>query len=441
MTGLNSNFILRQKNKLLWLFFLISFLLPNRGDARFYILIDQPSEKPFPIAVTSLIPQGKSIKEWNEKVSQTIQRDLELTGLFEIISPMHYPTSPEALSVNPATIQFSPWTLIGAQALITGSYTATDQGIKVSLNLYDPFLGQHLLGRNYQAKEKEMLVIAHHFADEVMHELTGERGVFSTQIAFVCAQGKKKEICAMDMDGNNIRQLTKQRSIGLSPAWSPDGKQVAYTLYQDGNPEIFVINSAGEAKPVTTNGSINLSPTFNPFGEITVASAMREDMEIFILNQRGKIVRQLTRSFGIDINPSWSPDGKQFVFASERSGKLHLFKARADGSGIRRLTYVGYHNDNPAWSPRGDKIVFQGRDQGVWDLFIMNADGSLLQRLTADSGNNESPSWSPNGRFITFTSTRNGTPQLFIMREDGSNQRGVGPKRGATQPSWSPWFD
>lgn len=421
--------------------FLLLFLLSRTSEARFYILVDQPSEKHFPIAVADLVPaEGRKSKEWSAGVTKKIREDLELTGLFEMIAPSSYPTRADAVSTNPATIQFAPWTLIGAQALVNGSTSFAEGKVKVSLHLYDPFLGQHLIGHNYEAKENEISIVAHHFADEIMRELTGEAGVFSTQIAFVCLSGKKKELCTMDMDGANQRQITRDRSINLSPAWSPTGAEIAFTSYKAGSPEVFVLAAKGQSTAITNNGTVNLSPTWTPEGLLTIASAFGGDTELYLLNAKGKVLRKLTSSFGIDINPSWSPDGNSFVFASERAGRLHLFRANADGNGIRRLTFVGYHNDNPAWSPRGDKIVFQGMDMGLWDLFIMNTDGSMLQRLTSSTGNNESPSWAPNGRFLTFSSTRYGPSQIFIMREDGSNQTEIGPKGGASQPSWSPWF-
>ncbi len=423
--------------------FLLLLLLCQTAEARLYILVDEPSEKRFPIAIVDLLPEtGRKSKDWSIEFAQKIRSDLELTNLFDLIDATDFPTQPEAFSPNPATIQFPPWSLIGAQALVIGSYSLGDGKVKISLHLYDPLIGQHLFSQNYEAKEDEISVVAHHFADEIMRVLTGERGVFSTQIAFVCLSGKKKEICTMDMDGGRPRQLTKDRSINLSPVWSPNGKQIAFSSYKKGgDAEIFTVSSGGESVQITSNGAINISPTWTPGGQLTLASAMGGDVELYLASPRGKILRRLTKSFGIDVNPCWSPDGNSVVFASERAGRLHLFRANAEGGAVQRLTFVGYHNDNPAWSPRGDKIVFQGMDMGNWDLFIMNADGSMVQRLTVDSGNNESPSWAPNGRFITFSSSRNGPSQIFIMRDDGSHQTHVGPKSGALQPSWSPWFD
>jgi TolB protein len=297
----------------------------------------------------------------------------------------------------------------------------------VELHLYDPFLGQHLLGRTYVTKEKEISVVANHFADEIMKELTGEPGVFSTKIAYTQVVKKgRKEIGVMDMNGMNAGTVTKDGTINLSPAWSPGG-QIAYsTLDKGGDWQIALVGG----KRVTSRG-LNISPAWTPSGALTVASILEGDTEIYLMNMSGNVTQQLTHSFGIDVNPAWSPDGSAFVFASERAGRLHIFKADAGGRSVERLTFVGTQNDNPAWSPKGDKIVFQSLSGG-WNLFIMNTDGSMLQRLTSEGC--ESPTWAPNGRFLAASCGG----RVIVMREDGSNQTDVGPG-GSLQPAWGPW--
>ncbi len=407
-------------------------LLPRIAHARIYIQIDQPSEKKFPVAVASLVAtSGGSSGDWSKKTAEIIRKDLGLTNLFDIIPEKEFPDSAGARSVNPATIQFPPWTLIGAQALVNGGYVKGKGRVQVTMNLYDPLIGQLLVSKSYNAGEKEMSVVAHHFADAIMEALTGEPGVFSTKIAYTqMVKKKQKEIGVMDMDGLNAHAITKEKTISLSPAWSPDGGAIAFTIFnRDGAAELAIVGSGGGAvHRVTSNGSINVSPAWTPSGALTVASAMNGDTDLYIMNRNGSVVRRLTDSYGIDVNPSWAPDGSAFVFASERAGKLHIFKGGAGGGGVERLTFSGSQNDNPVWSPKGDKIAFQGT-AGGWAIFVMNTDGSLIQRL--ESG--ESPTWAPNGRFIAFS--RGG--RVTLMREDGANPTAVGPG-GSLQPAWGP---
>jgi len=411
-------------------------LAAGQAEARIYIQVDQPSEKKFPIAVVNLVASdGEESRDWSNKVAETIRKNLGMTGLFDLIPQDQFPSSGGALATNPAGIQFPPWSLIGAQALVNGSYTKGKEGVKIELHLYDPFLGQHILGRNYTAKAGETSVVAHHFADEIMRELTGEQGVFSTKVAYVQSGKKVKEIGVMDMDGGSARSITKDKTINLSPAWSPDGGSIAYTTFsRNENMEVAMVGSGGgPPRRITMNGNVNLSPAWSPGGALTIASMSGgEDADLYILSMNGSLTKKLAPSYGIDVNPSWAPDGSAFVFASERAGKLHLFKADAGGGGVERLTFVGSQNDNPAWSPKGDKIAFQSLSGG-WDLFVMNTDGSQIQRLTS-TGNCESPTWAPNGRFLAASCGG----KVVVMREDGSNVTPVGPG-GSHQPSWGPW--
>ncbi len=416
----------------IFLFSIFCFLFSIRAEARIYIQIDQPSEKKFPIAVADLVPSDEVSKDWNRKVSALIRKNLAMTGLFDLVDPLEFPKETSALDPNPGRIQFAPWSFIGVQALINGTYTKGKDSIRVEMNLYDPLLGQRLISRSYTAKPKEMSVVAHNFADQVMQELTGETGVFSTRITYVQVSKKIKEVGVMDMDGENARTITKDKTTDLSPAWSPDSSEIAYTTFtREGYPEISTVGSSGGIpRRVTDNRSINVSPAWTPNGTLTVASAFQGDTDIYLMNRNGGVIKKLTDSYGIDVNPSWSPDGSAFVFASERAGRLHLFKSDASGSGVERLTFVGTQNDNPSWSPKGDKIAFQSLSGG-WNIFIMNADGSMIQKLS--SAGCESPSWAPNGRFIAASCGG----QITIFRDDGSAETRVGPKNAA-QPSWGP---
>jgi TolB protein len=415
---------------------ILALFFTARAEARVYIQIDQPGDKKFPIAIDNPVPvnRGES-KDWSRKMTEIIKSDLTMTGLFDIIPQEQYPKEGNVRAPIPSAMQFPAWSVIGAQALVNGNYSNVANGMQqLEMHLYDPGMGQLLVAKTYTAKDKDYISIAHQFADEIVLELTGERGVFSTQIAYVQASKKRKEIGVMDMDGENAHNITKQKGILFSPAWSPDGGTIAFSYFtKAGDVEIATVPSAGgPVKAVTTNGTINISPTYSPSGELTIASGMNGDTELYIVDMAGQALRKLTDNYGIDVNPGWSPDGSWFVFSSERAGRLNIFKSSADGGTIQRLTFVGTQNDNPVWSPNGQKIAFQSL-AGGWDIYVMNADGSMLQRLTSN-GASESPSWSPNGRFIAYSSNR----QVTIMREDGSNPTTVGPEE-SLQPTWGPW--
>src|SRR5579885_2644183 len=280
------------------------FLTARFAEARIYIQIDQPSEKKFPIAIVDLVPAEKGEdKKWSKNVTEIIRKDLAMTGLFDLIPGRSVSNSDGARSPNPSKIQFQPWSLIGAQALVMGTYERGKEGVHVEMHLYDPFLGQHVVARNYNSKSDEYSVVAHNFADEIMKQLTGEPGVFSTKIAYTQVGKKTKEIGVMDMDGLGAHEITKDRTIDLSPAFSPDGGRIAYTiLSRNESWEINVVGSGGGVpKRITANGGVNVSPAWTPGGQLTVSHSDSGDTDIFYLSMSGELGRKIASSYGIDV--------------------------------------------------------------------------------------------------------------------------------------------
>ena len=415
------------------------------AEARIYIRIDEYSAKKFPIAVADLRPIDGSYRgRLQREIPEVIRKCLDISGLFDVLSPDIFP-SEDAGNIRLDNIIFSRWSLIDVQGVVKGGIREQGDKVIVELRLFDPSIKTLLVGKEYVADhtgsrtdKKFGADIAHRFTDEIVKALTGYPGVFTTQIAYVIHAKKKKNLAIMDVDGGNLRELTSGRVINISPAWSPDGRELVYTSFMKNAPDLFLINTqGGSPKRITFNGQANVSPVFSPDGKTILASSANSgDPELVLMDHQGSPIMQIAPAYGVDVNPAWSPDGSQIVFASERAGKLHLFVTDRMGTSVRRLTFVGYQNDAPVWSPTGDKIAFQSRDEGAFDIFVMNPDGSMVQRLTHGPGNNEYPSWSPDGRYLTFNSSRSGHHQVYIMRKDGSNPYQI-TTDGGMMPTWS----
>lgn len=420
---------------LLW-FMLLTF----SAQARIYIPIDQPSDKRLPVAITKLIESQGSAKGLDDEIPEIIRKDLELSSYFEFLPPEAFLEPKDHKGIAVDTINFNLWTAIEAQALIKGAASFEGDKLTVQLKLFDPFLHQMLVGKQYTGKRKDARAMAHRFADEVMEALTGIRGPFYTKIVYSAIMGKaQKSVFVMDVDGENNYRVTENKSMNIGPGWSPDGGKIVFASYMRGNPDIYLYDlRAGLLKQLTNNKNLNITPTFSPDGtQIAFTSSVDGDPDIWVMNTSGKNLRKLSEGYGVDISPEYSPDGSEIVFASERAGRLHLFRQTTSGSAATRLTFVGQHNDTPSWSPDGTKIAFCSRDEGVFDIFVMNADGSFIQRLTKGMGNSEHPSWSPDGRFLAFQSSMDGGPAIYIMRFDGANPTRISKGNGIL-PEWGP---
>ena len=201
----------------------------------------------------------------------------------------------------------------------------------------------------------------------------------------------------MDANGKNVRQLTVNRGLDRVPAWSPDGRQIAFTSDRD------------------------------------------DDDDIYVMDTDGTNVRRLTNLPGSDWSPAWSPNGAQIAFTSDRDGDNDIYIMDADGGNVRQLTNHPGDDLEPAWSPDGTRIAFGSNRDGALNIYIVDEDGTTIRQLTDEPGWDVLPTWSPDGRQLAFTSDRNGDVDIYVMDADGKNVRQLTNVSGFDyEPAWSP---
>ena len=388
--------------------------------AKVYIYIDSPATTKFPVAIPHFKNLGSvpDTHHISTSLSSVISQDLEISGLFRLIDPDTFLEDPGNSAITGDRINWRDWLDIGAEALIKGGFYVEESRITIEARLFDIVRGSFITGKRYYGKPDDLRLISHKFSDEVMYRLTGHKGIFQTQIAFVSDISGKKEIYLMDFDGRNRVKITNHRSIILSPAWSPDGKTLIFTSYRDRNPDIFTKDLFyGQEKKVSHYRGINIAPDWSPDGEKIVLTLSQDDgnSDIYIINLNGEKVSRLTDDWANDVSPCWSPDGKEIAFVSNRSGNPQIYIMKIGNGNVRRLTFEGGYNTSPAWSPKGDKIAFAGRRGNTFNIYTINKDGSGLNPLTFNSGSNEGPTWSPDGRHIAFSSSRSGSKKIYII--------------------------
>lgn len=401
------------------------------------------SGKLFPIAMPQLCVQsGESAA--NRDVPRIIGRDLDLSGYFEVLDPNAYIETP-GKCVGPDKGAYSDWSVIGAEGLVRGVVEARPGGrLRLQLFLHDVQRQSVVLGKEYEGDETQIPRMAHKFANEIMRFFTGEPGVFGSQIAFSSRVGRFKELFVMDMDGSNIRQLTNERGLAVSPSWDPFGRSLVYTSYRGRVPDLFMIDvGTRNVQQLTRGDALEIGAHFSAQGGKILTSVMQgRESNIVLLNPNGSIFRRISSSnLNIDTSPFWSPDNSKILFVSNRAGGPQIYVMNADGSDARRISFVtANYCTSPSWAPKGDKIAFVCRADSGFQIFIANADGSNPIQVTS-GGDNEDPDWSPDGRYITFATTfgRGGAFNLALMRSDGSNIRQLTQSRGGDfQPSWGP---
>ena len=450
---------------------IFAVILPKAALAKskIYIDIEQAQVKKSLLALPPLKYYGSSASKKNLKIGQelfsVIANDLTVSNYFAFISPKAFLENTSSVGLKPAPgspdgFDFNKWKTIGTEFLVRAGYKVLGSNVSLEIYLYYVPSAKLVFGKTYKGPKSALRKIAHTYSDDVLKNLTGKRGVFDTKIVVASNRGglTQRAIFVSDWDGHNFKKITRERTVHISPAWSVDGKKVAYTGYayhpkaKTRNADLFMYELAtGKRWLLSYRKGINSGADFTPDGKhLLVTLSQGGNPDIFRITTNGKDLHRLTRgpNHAMNVEPAISPDGKKIAFSSDRSGKPMIYIMSSGGGNIKRITFAGHYNATPTWSPDGKKLVFTGFDKGHFDLFIVKPDGTSMERLTSAKkkngkwANNESPRFSPDGRFIMFSSDRSGRDQLYIIAPDGKNERRITyDNYDYVKPKWSPYLE
>ncbi len=444
--------IKNNKTRLFVLCYLFVSLLFGAGSAiaQSDVLIDLSMETQPEVRIA--VPEFVQLKGSSDSSGigregrEILENDLKLFELFQPVNPGVYRSQASA-ERGSNKINYSEWNGLGVQWVIKTQYLVkgSDQNVFI-FRLYDVVNERFIVGKRYRGKRAWVRRMMHRFADEVMAQLTGKRGIADTQIAFLAQQGQGKEMYTVDFDGYNLKKVTREKSVMLAPDWSPDGKAIVFTSYRDHNPDLVMVDNSGSKRKVLLQlPGLNSAPAWSPDGEkIALVLSKDQNSEIYLLDKFANLKR-LTRHFNIDTSPSWSPDGKRIAFASDRSGtgapQIYIMDARTgDKGGVKRISFSASYNDNPAWSPTGDKIAYTALVNRRFQVKIYDLEKNQTYDLTTGAGNKEAPSWSPDGQFVTYRLEQGGKSTIHIKRVGSKKSRPLTfAPLTALSPTWSPY--
>ena len=399
--------------------------------AQFRVEISGVGAKQIPVIIATLRGQERL----PVAISAVVRADLQRSGLFAASDALA--SLDEASAINA-----SEWRMRGADALVAGSATRLADGrYDLRFKLWDVVRGEELFGRSRVVHESDLRVAAHRIADEVFEKLIGERGVFATRLAYVMKSGRRYTLHITDADGEGGQVALTSNDPIISPAWSPDGAELAYVSFESQKAVVWVQELlTGKRRVVADFRGSNSAPAWSPDGQQLALALSREGLtQLFVMPRAGGAARRLTISPSIDTEPVFTPDGQQIYFVSDRSGGPQIYRIAAAGGNAERFTFSGNYNISPALSPDGKWLAYVTRQGTAFRVAVQELGGGAAQILT-DSSDDESPSFAPNGRLLLYATRQQGRDVLMTCTLDGKIKTRLLSSGGdMREPTWGPF--
>lgn len=425
---------------------LLLFAFVHNAEAALTIQITEGTEGALPIAVVPFVAEPGVIIPGSD-LSEVIRADLARSGRFKPMPVADLVARP----VQGSDVRFSDWRLVGQESLAIGRVRKRSDGrMEVLFQLFDVFKGQQLAGYSIPFDAADTRRVAHRISDIIYEKLTGQKGAFTTRIAYITAlndvAGKKLyKLNIADADGFNEQTILTSPQPLMSPSWSPNANQLAYVSFESGKPQVFSQEVfTGKRQALTSFRGLNSAPAWSPDGRLLAMTLSKEgNAEIYLFNPATKNLVRLTRHRAIDTEPAWSPDGRSIVFTSDRGGRPQLYKVNLSGlqrtGAPQRLTFEGDYNARAAFSSDGKKLAMVHGNKGSFQIAVLEIKTGLLRVLT-NTRLDESPSFAPNDSMIIYATEHAGRGVLSAVSVDGRVHQRLEVKTGdVREPAWSPY--
>lgn len=379
-----------------------------------------------------------------DSVRAMVRRDLDYTDRFEMVTVADLPSNSSngrGAADPPSGVNYELYKSLGAQYAVELS---EGSGGGVTARLHDLTEGRMQSQKTVSLPSPtapDYRLEIHRLADEVARWASGQPGPAASRLLFVSGG----RVYRVDSDGADIAPITPAGQTALSPAWSPDGQRVAFTLLGEGRGGIVVQNVSGGNSFLVPGSqtALNITPVFSPDTRtLAFAHSDERGTDIYIANiiDRCCAQRLTVGRFADNLSPTFSPDGRRIAFISTRAGPPQLYVMAADGTDQELLAPFDFgatgSTNAPEWSPDGANVVFHREVSGSPQIFLVDVAGRRVRQLTS-SGRNEDPTWAPDGRHVAFISDRSGRRQIWIVDVETGRVRQLATPGAARLPAWS----
>lgn len=397
-----------------------------------------------PVAVVPFAFEGAGLPPSTD-VADVIRMDLNRSGKFRALPKDDVVEFPHRGN----EVKFATWNMLKQDYLVIGRLRDATGGhgeLTVEFELFNVPKREQMLALSVTGQPADLRGVAHQIADLIYEKITGVRGAFWTRVAYVTAVGTGRNIdyqlVVADSDGHNPQVVVRSRETLMSPAWSPDGKELAYVSFESGNSAIYIQNVAtGARQLISARKGINGAPAFSPDGtKLALVLSYTGNPEVYVMDLASKSLTRITNNYAIDTEPEWLPDGQSLIFTSDRSGKPQLYQIPATGGAPTRITFQGEYNSNSSVSYDGKRIAMVQGSGNVYRIAVMDRGLGGQVHLISPGSMDESPSFAPNASMLMYAATEGSRGVLYAVSADGRvRQRLILSDGDVREPAWGPY--
>ena len=385
----------------------------------------------------AILPFKNESERVGTRLTPVIANDLKLSGVFRVLDT----SSVNAIPTDIASLRYPEWQAQGAQSVVLGSVeTAADGKIAIRFELVGIAQKRLLTSGQFHVPLDQVRHVAHVIANMIYEAITGQKGFFTSRLAYILKSGNSYQLQIAEVDGSHPQTVLRSREPIMSVSWSPNGRYIAYVSFETRKPVIWMQDlMTGARHPIANFKGSNSAPAWSPDGNtLAVVLTKSGNSQIYLLNVATGSERQLSYSDAIETEPSFTPDGSQIFFVSDRTGGPQIYARPVAGGEARRLTWEGSYNVSPVVAPDGKSFAYVRRMAGKFRVVVQDlATGDA--RIISDGPDNERPSFAPNSRMVLFAGSEGGGIVLFAVSSDGSNTVKLGTINGEIRsPVWGP---
>ncbi len=414
------------------------------AHAQLRIEITSGVTDPIHIAVVPFAGGVQGLPTAGADAASIVQNDLEGTGRFRGMPWNQMKAKPSQAS----QVVIPDWRASGNDYVVVGQVSALpNNSLAVDFQLLNTLTGEQLANQRFTGPPDALRNAAHRISNVIYQKILGVRGAFDTRIAYVSVSGRPPaqhfQLVIADADGANAHVVLQSDQPIMSPAWSPDGKWLAYVSFENKRSTVYVQQvSTGQRQLVSARAGVNNAPAWSPNGRrlALTLGGTNGNLDIYVLDLSTQQLTRLTNDPSIDTEPVWAPDGRSIYFTSDRGGGPQIYQIGAQaGDRPRRITFEGSYNAHPCISPDGTQLAMVTQDGSSFRIAVQDLASGTVRYLSPGPLDN-APSFAPNGAMLLYASIVNGQSVLQRASLDGqTSQRLTSDLADVRDPVWGPF--